>query len=223
MITIRKNSLLLLIFINTHLLFTQNIADLFIQLPEGMFVLNSSKRRDLVEAYKSKSAGINDEYGMIYKIEILDFTNGYLSIIDPNEGYWEMCYWNKPDGIKLVALGGTGCGPVCSTSLKFIRYSNKYLETLDLYEVMQKIELSDLFNIDEIKNKNYDFDLINSYFNDLPIIYVLPRFGKSIIAEIQLDDLMGDPVFDQYLPFLIGKKVEYLWQDGSFVISKVFD
>ncbi len=223
MILLKINTILFFIFINTHLLFTQNIADLFIQLPDGMFVLNKNKRKDLVEAYKSKSAGIADEYGMIYKIEILDFTNGYLSIIDPNEGYWEMCYWKKPDGTKLIALGGTGCGPVCSTSLKFIRYSNKYLETLGLYEVMQKMELSDLFDVDEIKNKKYDINLINSYFNDLPIIYVLPRFNKSIIVEIQLDDVMGDPVFDQYLPFLIGKKVEYTWNDGSFIISKVFD
>lgn len=145
-------------------------------------------------------------------IEVQDIRNGYIKL---NGSYWEgsgeIALFKKTDGSYIVALVETGCGPICSSSLKFLRYQdNRWLNVTE--QLLP--EMSDALLLKEYRRVTGS----GGKFDAIPVLYDLPRIGKSIKVGIDsgADDALGNPHYQGD-----GTVLKLNWNGQRFVLEKV--
>lgn len=212
-----KRIIILLIFLFCGRIFSQNIIDYFLLLPDSVCVLNQSGRMQFVENYnKGKNEYLHEG---VYKFwfDVLDTKNGYLKIIGAFEGSWEMCYWNLKNGNKLIAVNEIGCGPICDSRLTFFEYSQHKLTCLPYNSIMPQIDYTDCYDLVKIKENNSpeDYELLKKQLYPA-WTFSLPQKGKNIIVNFEL---IEDFEAGKYKIFYrsASNRLELIWKENHFV------
>lgn len=145
-------------------------------------------------------------------IEVQDIKNGYLKLNGNTwEGSGEVALFKKTDGSYLVALAETSCGPICSTSLKFLQYlDGRWLDVTD--KVMPDLPNALLLS---------EYRRVTGYggqFQTLPVLFDLPRIGKSIKVAVDSegDDEPGHPAYEGD-----GTVLKLNWNGQRFDLEKI--
>lgn len=219
-----KNSLLiLLLFIFTPFLHSQNIVDFFYLIPqEQVDGLNYSERKELI---KNGSLTKDD---MLYSLD-LDHKNGYLklyqSYTEGQSGYqiFEMTYWNLKDK-KLIALSSIGGsnGGFSQSDFKFFEYNNKKLIELRtgyLKSYTSNVEVYINNLVGEFTKPNVS-QAVKEDLSVAQFTIELPKAGKDIIVSFK-DNYMASPdFFDKtYSKYIITKKKIYFWNSDKEVFK----
>jgi len=193
---------LVLVILNS-VLFSQNVTDFFMELPDSA-VMGLSKK-DRVEIVKGKHR--------LYQLPILDTKNGYLRMTGAFEGHWEMCYWNKSKETKLISVYEQACGPGCEVvTFSFYERTGNKLTALQRNSIIP-VKEEDFLTGD--KNKSKDF-LKKADF-DSNILFVLPQKGLNIIATYG-----GDATSAEFGKYVLGNRMELHWKNGVFSKGKVY-
>ena len=169
------------------------------------------------------------------KIYFKDFlpSNGYLSLnevcINCETGLIvTICYWNLANGSKLVCkkeMIQECCGPF-DDELEFYEYQqNGNLKIVDSYNVLPKLDISDVINITAVEKNNLDINNIKPFFlKPLEKFYKLPKKGTNIEFPISFfeDYLTTDQleVFNKFKDFYFNKII-YVWNGNSFEIKSI--
>jgi hypothetical protein len=137
-----------------------------------------------------------DEYVQLFTISEVDTRNGYM-VYAPNyaEVTYTQVYWNMKDGSQLLATEAWGCGPVCDSSIEFMRYTDGGYTRLDLTDV-----IPDIGKLPKMLIPEYDPD--DSKADPIEFKYVLPKKGKNI-------------------RFCVDEQcIELEWNEGTFAVRK---
>lgn len=189
--------------------FAQNIGDYFCLLPDSSVLgLSRSTRETMLKDYAAKVKTPE----ALYRFEVMDAKNGFLKITGAMEGHFEMCYWNKSDGSKLIAVYQEGCGPVCDVErFDFFTYKNGILKADDFTRIIPEV-YDDFFsgNPAEQRKKLEHADII------ITLRYRLPQSGKNITV------LWGNEETEEvYRKWAKGLTMELIWSDGVFLKGPV--
>jgi hypothetical protein len=207
----RVNFIAVFLFILLHIqpMFAQNIGDYFCMLPDSSALgLSSNKRKEMIKDFVAKT----EPTDALYRFDVLDVKNGFLKVTGAIEGHFEMCYWNRSDGSKLIAVYQEGCGPVCIVEqFEFYTLRNGKLMPENFSKIIPDV-YDDFFlgNAKEQKKKLEHADII------ITLLYRLPQSGKNIIARWG-----NEETDDVYRKWAKGTYMELLWNDGVFTKSEV--
>lgn len=205
MIRLIKLILILSIF-TVNNCWSQNILDLFKIVPDSSVLgLTEKQRGQIIKNFEHDHSRLTTD--LMYSIDEVDIPNGFLSLSEAIEGRLDMCYWNKSNGDKIIAIYIEGCGPVCYVQqLDFFNVVDGKLKSLnrkliipDIYQDFFKEDISTAVN--EMKED----DLIAT------LLYQLPRKGKDITARWGNED--SD---DAYRKYGKGNRMTLIWNDGVF-------
>jgi len=165
------------------------------------------------------------------EFEIIEFTpkSGFLSFnenyIYADGGYhYDICYWNKSNGEKLIAVRSFEFATESYDDLEFYIFKGNKLTEIANIDVLPKLTFKDLIDIDSINNDGLDknellkiFDLVSE------LEFKLPKKGKNIIAQsFHKDyDLKGNQyeILEKFRKYFI-KEVVLTWNDGKFEHKK---
>jgi hypothetical protein len=107
-------------------------------------------------------------------ISVKDLKNGYLKLENTLwEGWGDIALFTKSDKKNLIAISMTGCGPVCAQEINILEYKENNWRNVT-NTVFPKCATAFLH---EQYIKFFKKDYENK---DIPILYVLPRYGTSI-------------------------------------------
>ncbi|MFH1198116.1 MAG: DUF3256 family protein [bacterium] len=209
--------IVIILFLFSGSVFCQNIIDYFILVPDSVCILNQSERKQLVENYHKGRNEYFQEGAYKFLFDVFDTKNGYLKIIGPFEGSWEMCYWNLKNENKLIAVNEIGCGPICDSRLTFFEYSQNKLRGLPYNSIMPPIDYTDCYDMEKIKKNNSakHFEALKEQLYPA-WTYSLPQKGKNIIVNFEL---VEDFDAGKYKIFYrsTSNQLELIWNDGQFL------
>ncbi|MDH5609883.1 MAG: hypothetical protein OEY56_10415, partial [Cyclobacteriaceae bacterium] len=140
------------------------------------------------KAYLAKEPYVNE-----YVFDVVDLKNGYMQYAPLGaEATYTVTYWNLSDNAKLIATEVWGCGPVCSSDIRFEKYQNGLFERVKNQDVIPGIK-----DLESRLVPDYDPEEEPAEFK-----YKLPRGGKNI--QFCLDDAC----------------IELVWQNGVFLAGE---
>ena len=214
--SIMRNVLILVLVLVSFKSNSQNILDFFLIVPDSVSVFGRSDRGQMIENYKNE---LNEFYyrdNFKYSFDVVDIKNGYLRVSGAFEGIWEICYWNKSEGKKLVGISDISCGPVCGSRITFYDHFEGELVALSNDSVLPPISHHDYYDIPKIQENNSleDFDKLKKEFR-VAWTYRLPQAGLNMIVEFdQIDEIDSR----KYKMFYKGNtdKLELHWSNGHF-------
>jgi len=202
--------LLVLVNMNTH---SQTVLDYFLMVPDSVNILDNSGRKKMVDFYNKRLEHPNE----LYRFDTVDIKNGYLSIGGAFNGSWEMCYWNKSNGNKIIGISLISCGPVCWSENSFYEYSKGKIIALKTDSILPKIDNEDFYDISMIKSNNSrdDFIKIQKEFR-FGETYHLPQQGLNITVYFeQIDDIDKEKYKIYYKKNY--NQMTLIWNDGHFI------
>lgn len=139
------------------------------------------------------------------KIEIQDTKNGYLKITGMFEGWEEAVLFRKKDGSPILLVGSSGCGPVCSTSVRAFTFSGN-TATDETEKIINKPSEEEEGRLYIKKKKAGDEDRNGE---QPPLVWELPRVGRVI--KVVVDSEIAPSGITLY---------ELHWKDDKFAIVK---
>lgn len=164
-----------------------NIKDIFLLLPDDALPMQgmSINNRKLLLKHigEQKAFDISQT-----PIDICDIKNGYLSLTGMQFG-WEMCYWNKKDGSKLVAVNsGTESG---SEIRSFLYQNGQLIENHnDQLGGNQKYKLADFIDVSQLSKATRNFAEKQFAKGAYQLYYQLPQKGTSLKISLDTDHLI---------------------------------
>jgi hypothetical protein len=209
-----------------------NIIDFFVALPEAALEFLPEERKNLLRTYPMTTAEAMDsasalfQNGVGWKLDSLDLQNAYLSFHTLGDGEgknFEVTYYNKADGSRLLVVGKTRWSMTCDlTDLVAFHFSADTFTdvTADVFPT---------FRLQDFMDEKFDPGKIKAEYNLHPFLYYkLPQQGKHIHALLddcmevdwpQSDSAMLNYVFERWKytgirmdwngeKFVIGKKIE---------------
>ena len=209
---------------------SQNIKDLFIDFPESILGEdpNRENRRKFLNSTSEGETGVlsgNYDSGSKILLKILDVPGGYM-YLDFYDVFYQMCYWKKSDGSKLVAVCETGTHGYLDSEVKFFNYFDGKWTRLNTDSIFPKPIVEDLLDKKATVEANNGKAIPDDKVFDYATNITLPQKGKDILVELELID-----ADEEYLEYdLILKKqlkdrrknfqITYQWNDGTFIKPK---
>lgn len=188
---------------------TRQLFTLFVTLPDSAVVgLTAQQRSRLVKNFEESKQQYDQE--LPFRLHTVDHRNGFLGLDGAFEGVWQMCYWNLPDGRKLICTYAEGCGPVCqAVQFDFYYYDGQHLEAVARSRIIPEFDTLETrflrYSPEETYREFDQKDIVAS------VLYRIPRRGKNITVSF------GNEEEDQtYRPYVHGTKIDLIWQDGTF-------
>jgi len=192
----------------------QTLFDIYLKLPERVALGDMRTREQMIQNYKDGNKTLGGE--IIYRFDIVDEKNGFLSVTGAFEGIWEMCYWNLGDSKKLVAVYDQGCGPVCYIEgFRFYHFQDG-----KMVEQQKELIIQDYDTIYEdffiTYSENFKKELKKQ---DIlaTLLFKLPRTGKDIVAFFGNEDSK-----ETYAKFSKGDRMLLKWDNGRFIRDKIY-
>jgi hypothetical protein len=187
--------------------------------PDSVSVISKIERIKMADNFK-KGQNTYQSDGMHYSFDTVDIKNGYLRISGTFEGLWEISYWKKSNGNKLIGISNITCGPVCGSRITFYDYSGNKLSPLSKDSILPKIENSDYYDVPKIlsNNSSADFGKLQKEFK-VALTYRLPQKGLNIIVKFELIDDIDTKKYKIYYKSNYDN-LELLWNDGHFIKGK---
>jgi hypothetical protein len=197
---------------------SQNIEELILLFPQQLIPVerDTTVIRKAIPKYKN-----NEPFDINSRFYVLDIKNGYAE-------YWvccdivtTVCYWNKSNGDKIIAVSEYSCGPVCSSSLTFYLFNPKTKEIKDVGLFPYIVSNEEFFDFERMKKENtpekYKALEGESYLTES---IKLPQKGKNIRYCFYPGCLDGGcegiRVKEKYKK-IIG--YEMIWNDGTFNVG----
>ena len=198
----------------------QGLEEIFLALPDSA-VLNLSKSdRQLLWKKAKLNVPVNEavqhqDPKLQLAIHDLDIKNGYLGVAGNSfEGDYRLCYWNLPEGKKLIAAYEESYATFAAVeSFAFYVYGpDKTVTYVAMKDLIPPVENA-LFRGDaaQVRQELEEKDI------NVAILYDLPRRGKDIIARISADMTTA-----QIKPYFHGNRLQIVWDNGKFRIGKVY-
>ncbi len=211
-----RNFIIVLLILICAKSYSQNVLDFYLMLPDSVSVFSKTDRTKMVEKYK---AGVNEYYyqgDFRYWFDTVDVKNGYLRVSGAFEGTWEMCYWKKNNGTKMIGVSEISCGPICDSRVSFYDYAQGKLIPLDLATILPQVDYNDYYDIPKIKSNNTpaDFEKLKNEYS-VAWTFRMPQKGLNIVVKFEpTDDINTSKykIFYKNNP----EKLELIWNNGSF-------
>lgn len=139
---------------------------------------------NVLDYYKLLVTNALDNDGMRATVIVEDSKNGYLRIEGAFEGYIEVALFRKKDRSPILVVSDTFCGPGCHSEVKAYIFQNKEAieMTAETLPIIAESEVSAIYH----RRKSKSDDEVEG--NSIPLIYELPRFGRTINVKV-------DPIF----------------------------
>jgi len=214
----------------------QNIINLLKVLPDSALIDRKINIQLAIDSYISKSnEGINSlDEKWSFAIDTIDIRNGFLqfqshAIGGQREIFGEICYWNKTNGEKLIALKKVynGSWAISVTELELYVYTkNGLLVKKTINEIIPDFDLiKDEFISYAVNLCKEDSKKIKTAYKELEVYYSikLPQKGKNIMLGLSDISVLNEEsffhgVFRDYKPQI--QEFEYKWKDGIFILEK---
>jgi hypothetical protein len=142
-------------------------------------LVTAQTKRSLLEHWKNFPKSIYDTSGR--KIIVQDVKNDYLEFNGGKNGFWEgtgeFAIWRKKNGMDLIGMTTTGCGPGCITSdLIFAVWNGKTYSKQNM--VLPKLTNNQLGAMLGVYNQKRSEEKINQA--ELNWYLKFPQKGTSI-------------------------------------------
>lgn len=209
----------ILIFVFALPMKSQNILDFFTGVPDSSVLMLPKKDRAKIVKLSKNNRNARDaqaviqKHGLFYTFEQVDIPNGYLKLIGAMEGHLEMCYWNLPNGRKLIAVYHEACGPGCSAeSLDFYEWSAGKYKLIPVSAVFPDLDQK-LFGV----ARDDDFALEFRIDFKETMTVKLPQKGKNIQIAWGSEEFTNEN--RNSMP---GNSAKLIWKEGKFLIGEIF-
>lgn len=219
---------ILSLLFSTSLSHGQSIKELYLDLPEGRYrpdFSRESKLKFLDETPIGEWGEIVSEEGETHQWKplILDISNGYMRL-DTRGNLTDICYWQKGDGSKLVAICTTTSESYEDSEIKFYNYLAGEWTLLKTDSIFPRPDYVDLLDKRATLEANQGKAIPTErgmLSCATPIL--LPQKGKNIIVRFELVDTHED--YRDY-KLILNKKTTrvknhseytYLWNEGVFL------
>ncbi len=195
----------------------QDLKDIFLELSTHGGI-SKENRQIMIDNYLQNKRGLEFGVGKS-KYYLLSYNpkNGYLSYSGAYEGATVLTYWNMSNGAKLIGVESSSCGGACDSNISFIYKGTLFNTTLDLNNVLPTITFADFMDVEQMKKDGIDINKEMNLFFSKALLYNLPSAGKNIIVSSQYQELDMD---DRLKKYDLGRELELLWNDGTFVKKK---
>ncbi|MGB3008180.1 MAG: hypothetical protein WBC06_16825 [Chitinophagaceae bacterium] len=215
----KKVLLILAIAFLSNNCISQNIADLFIKVPDTSLLNLTTEERRLIAKYSMGNKTVNDAQRVMkknkinYSFETVDLKNGYLKLIGALEGHIQLCYWKLLNGNKLIAVYQEGCGPICSVEqFDFYEYNGSDFVPMELHTI-----IPDVYNDFIKENKAANLEKMEKQDISSTLLFELPKTGKNIIAK-----LGNGASVETYKKYAFGNRMILSWNNGKFKKGTIF-
>ena len=173
----------------------QTVQDYYLSVPESYFRVGEDKLPFAGSREKRTKA-----------IQTNDGKNGYLRLeTEEWEGYGEVALFKEPQGGIVLGMVLTECAPGCRQSVTFLEYAPQTTEKWKnvTAAILPKLAKKALLEIYRVKKAKADEAYTEE---DLPVLYVLPRYGTTVTVTV-------DPQFTAS-PIVLA---ELAWRNGKFI------
>lgn len=216
----KKSIVLILFLLSFRSAYTTNIVDVFKQLPaEYGLNLTLAEKEKLIDTYYSSTVKMEEAKRLPtgeISILIIDIKNGFMKLSTTyGDGGFELCYWNRPNAEKLIAVNHYGWATSKYTqSIDFL--------LLDAEAVFNVLSQKQVVPYNHIRNYLLKDNLTSSQIlqqDQLELhkaenmVFELPRYGKSIIATFGVDNSENWKA-----ELLKHVEVELIWEELNLVI-----
>ena len=170
-----------------------------------------------------------NEFHSEFKITEFFPKSGFLSFdenyIYADGGYhYDICYWNKSNGDKLIAVRSFEFATESYDTLEFYLFNNDKTSKININDVLPKLSFDDLLKVDSLtrdgNNKN-ELQEIFKFISELE--FELPKKGKNIIVQSYYKDYdLNDSQQKTLQKFrkYFKKDIILSWNDGQFELLK---
>lgn len=213
-----KNILLIILLLtNTFGLLSQNIEQAFVNIPDQYFPqLTKEKRSDLIYRHNVlKTDTITNNFKGISTLKEIDYQHQFLRLATTDISTFEEKIWIKKDSSKIIGFNHNVCGPVCDSHVAFF---NTNFQRIDVGKnhIFPEVNIADFLNKDKILADGKTVKQIISLYDIFFTTIIFQKTENNIILESNVEKYLSPQTYNDLKPYLLGNKMELVWNDGVF-------
>ncbi len=211
----KLNKILIFIglFFLTEIAVSQNLENLYVNMPDGLNpTLSKQNRLELLEYFKAgQGDSVTNRFGNQAYLQFFDTTQQCLVVRNTKISTFEMKVFTPENEAPVIGIINTVCAPVCQSVIQF--YDTAWAPVALQFTLPKAIEWLDK---DKLQATDLDQNWVEKQLGNGFISLSFSRTDNGIIVRNNTLQYLSEKDRNQLLPLLSDKPFRYELKDKSW-------